>query len=101
MYKELDNLIEWGTEYAETPIAERDMTIYPNNNKDKPFSSDGIEERCLEYLKNKKERIKNLTLIASRREVIEIGLRIDSVKEKIGENAIKSRFDILDIREEE
>lgn len=41
--KEIDRLVAEAN--GKPTVLKRDTTIYPNNNKDKPFSTDGIAER--------------------------------------------------------
>ena len=85
--EELASLIEWGGEfgvgspgYVETPIHPKSEVVSSNNNLVHPFSDDGVDERCLEYW-----------------EKMEYRKRPRKFRNKIENNKIKTRIEILDL----
>ncbi len=107
LVKEIDSLIKFMkspdrdflTEETITKPFPRDTKIYPNSNKDKPFSDEGVEERRLEHFS---EKLKAKRLLIEKGEVTqeelnEISIELSEVKLRIKESGIQSRFDILDL----
>lgn len=104
LHEEIDSLIDWNsggghflTEDNLTPSLPRDEFIYLNNNKDRPFSEDGIGERRLNYIEERKENLINLKKSANDDELKYLEIRLDDVRLQIENNKIKSRFEILDL----
>ena len=61
--KEEDQYLKWGSNhsdafgspgYIETEV-KKDETIYANNNKDKPFSSEGLDKKRINVEENRKD----------------------------------------------
>ena len=75
----------------------RDTTIYPNNNKDKEFSSDGVEEREEGNKYNRKKNLLKSMENATEKEKKYLKENLEIVKEEIDRDAIHSRFEILDL----
>ena len=79
-----------------TPVISN--TIFSeNNNKDKEFSTDGISDREFNGLDKRHKNLLKSKENATQKELQYLEDRIDFVKEKIDENRIHNRFEILDL----
>ena len=88
------------TEDNLTPPLPKDNIIREINNKDKEFSTDGIEERTFNCLDG---RVKYLlkSQEEAKKQLEEIEERLESVKLKTKDNTIHDRFEILDIQKKQ
>lgn len=102
--KGIDSLIDWNSgddhfvsEDNLTPMLPRDETIYSNNNKDRPFSEDGIDERSEACMERREARLSSLKEYVDKKELVYLKERLGDVRLKIENNKIHSRFEILDL----
>lgn len=101
--KEIDKFVEMGTEgggiteETMTPPLPKSEIISEINNKYIPFSSEGVEERCEEYLEQRKKNLIESKNNANNNELEDIQSQLDIVSLRIENNKIKDRFEILDL----